>query len=321
MNLKRITASVAAAVMATSIAASAQTIEKISVNGINVVLNDQQYTGINLLYNDRTYVPLRDIAESIGCTVEYDDATATATITSNGEVQFPEELVSSYGSYDEEYAALKSEYDMLISYQNSLASQTDDADEKSKLEEEAARLSAEFEAKAADLEQKYANMTQTVPVAQEQDLAVDLNAITVIVNGTQITEPNILYNDRTYVPFRAVFETLGCVVGWNEVTQTASITGFFSESSETEEVYTSFEEEYAQYVERYEKLIAEQEELGQQAYDETIKQSTGATGAQEGGQVQLAEAAREPYLIRAEELRQELADHEARLKEKYGVTE
>lgn len=321
MKLKRIMAGVAAVIMSASVVASAQSVEKISVNGINVVLNDQKYTGINLLYKDRTYVPLRDIAESIGCTVEYDDATATATITSSGEVQFPEELVGSYGAYDEAYAALKSEYDMLIAYQNSLASQTQDAEEKAKAESEAARLTEEFNQKAAKLEQDYANMPQTVPVAVEQDLWVDLNAITVIVNGTQITEPNILYEDRTYVPFRAVFETLGCIVGWDDVTQTASITGYFNENTVVEEEYTSFEEEYAQYVERYEKLIAEQEQLGQQAYDEVITQSSGATGGQVAGQTQLAEEAREPYLIRAEELRQELVEHEARLKEKYGITE
>jgi len=154
-----------------------------------------------------------------------------------------------------------------------------------------------------------------------QQLPVELNSINIVVNGKAISEPNILYQDRTYVPFRAIFEALGCVVGWNDVTQTASISGFFNEGILAEDVFTSFEQEYAEVKAKYEKLIAEQEALAEQKYAETMKQSAGATGAQVGGQTQLAEAAAAPYRTRAQELRQELEDHEARLKIKYGVTE
>ena len=88
-----------------------------------------------------------------------------------------------------------------------------------------------------------------------------------------------------------------------------------------DDVFTSFEEEYAQYVEKYEKLIAEQEATAEQKYAEILKQSAGATGGAVGGQHELAEAEAAPYRKRAEELRQELVEHEARLKVKYGVAE
>ncbi len=322
MKLKRIIAGVSALVMAMSITASAaQTVESISINGINVVVNDENYTGMNLLYNDRTYVPLRDIAEGIGCTVDWDGATNTATITSRGDVQFAESLVESFGAYDEAYAALKVEYDRLIAYQNTLAAETTDAKEKADAEAEAVRLAAEFETKAAQIKLSYDAASQSKPAPQVQQLAVELNSINIIVNGNPITEPNILYQDRTYVPFRAIFEALGCKVGWDDATQTASISGFFNEGIIADDVFTSFEEEYAQYVEKYEKLIAEQETLGQQAYDDTMKQSEAATGGAVGAQTQLAEAAAKPYYDRAAELREDLKTEEARLKVKYGITE
>ena len=320
MKLKRIIAGVAALVMALGITASAaQTIESISVNGINVVVNDEQYTGINLLYNDRTYVPLRDIAENIGCTVDWDGATSTATITSRGVVQFAESLVESFGAYDEAYAALKVEYDRLIAYQNTLAAETTDAKEKADAEAEAVRLAEEFETKAAAIKVDYDAKDQATPVAVVQQLPVELNSINIVVNGKTISEPNILYQDRTYVPFRAIFEALGCVVGWNDATQTASITGFFNEGIQAEEVFTSFEEEYAALVERYEADIQEQIELGQKAYDEALGYSGAASGGQAGKFNEYAESFREPYTKRVEELRQELKDHEARLKVKYGI--
>ncbi|MDD4689699.1 MAG: stalk domain-containing protein [Eubacteriales bacterium] len=322
MKIKRILACATALVITLGIsAASAQSIEKISVNGINVVVNDQQYKGMNLLYKDRTYVPLREIAEGIGCTVDYEDATATAIITSSGSVQFAQDLVGNFGAYDEAYAALKVEYDMLISNRNSLAAATTDADEKKEAEEEAERLKKEFEEKAEILKNAFAKLGQSNPVAVEQNLAVDLNAIKVVVNGKEITEPNILYQDRTYVPFRAIFESLGCVVSWNDVTQTASIAGFFNEGVSAEDVFTSFDQEYAEYKVKYDKLIKEQEDKADQVYAETIKQSSGATGGQVGGQTALAEAAAAPYRTRANELREELVAHETRLKVKYSIAD
>lgn len=322
MKLKRIIAGIAALVMVAGITASAaQTIETISVNGINVVVNDEPYTGINLLYKDRTYVPLRDIAENIGCTVDWDGATSTATITSRGAVQFAESLVENFGAYDEAYAALKVEYDRLIAYQNTLAAETTDPKEKADAEAEAVRLAAEFETKAAAIKVDYDVKQQTKPVGVAQQLPVSLNSINIIVNGKAITEPNILYQDRTYVPFRAIFEALGCVVGWNGDTQTASISGFFNEGILADDVFTSFEQEYAEVKAKYEKLIAEQETLAKQIYDDTMKQSSAATGGQVGAQTQLAEAAAAPYYQRAEGLREDLKKEEARLKVKYGVTE
>ena len=47
--------------------------------------------------------------------------------------------------------------------------------------------------------------------------------ISVIVNGKKLEfdQPPVLLNDRTLVPVRAIFEELGAVVMWNDVTQTA----------------------------------------------------------------------------------------------------
>ncbi|MBE5040087.1 copper amine oxidase N-terminal domain-containing protein [Ructibacterium gallinarum] len=50
--------------------------------------------------------------------------------------------------------------------------------------------------------------------------------ITIWLNGTQIQSdvPPISENDRTLVPFRAIFEAMGAEVSWTEETQTASVT-------------------------------------------------------------------------------------------------
>ncbi len=150
---------------------------------------------------------------------------------------------------------------------------------------------------------------------------IAVNSISVVVNDEPYIGINLLYNDRTYVDLRDIAEGIGCKVGWDDATQTASISGYFNESSIAEDVYTSFEEEYAIYVERYEKLIAEQEALAKQTYDDTMKQSEAATGGAVAGQTQLADAAAKPYYDRAEELRAELVEHEARLKAKYNVAD
>lgn len=43
------------------------------------------------------------------------------------------------------------------------------------------------------------------------------------VNGTQIDTDAVIIDDKTYVPFRGVFEAAGAEVSWNEETQTAGI--------------------------------------------------------------------------------------------------
>lgn len=48
--------------------------------------------------------------------------------------------------------------------------------------------------------------------------------IKVYVNGIRLNETVILKNDRTYVPLRAVGETMGASVNWDEASQSAFIT-------------------------------------------------------------------------------------------------
>ena len=49
----------------------------------------------------------------------------------------------------------------------------------------------------------------------------------VYVNGVklQTDTPPVIINDRTYVPFRAIAEALGCVVGYDETTKTVTMEG------------------------------------------------------------------------------------------------
>ena len=49
------------------------------------------------------------------------------------------------------------------------------------------------------------------------------NDITVFVDGKQVTEPNFLYNDKTYLPLRAVAEAVNKPVEYDEATNTAYI--------------------------------------------------------------------------------------------------
>lgn len=49
------------------------------------------------------------------------------------------------------------------------------------------------------------------------------NDITVMVDGKQVSESNFVYNDRTYLPLRAVAEAVGKPVDYDEATNTAYI--------------------------------------------------------------------------------------------------
>lgn len=50
----------------------------------------------------------------------------------------------------------------------------------------------------------------------QDDIAVNLNG-----SYLKFDVPPVLMNDRTMVPFRAIFEALGCTVDWDDATQTA----------------------------------------------------------------------------------------------------
>ena len=60
-------------------------------------------------------------------------------------------------------------------------------------------------------------------VGQWKTIDVLENDITVIVDGVQLNESNFLYNDRTYLPLRAVAEVVGKPVYYDETTNTAYI--------------------------------------------------------------------------------------------------
>lgn len=59
------------------------------------------------------------------------------------------------------------------------------------------------------------------------------NDITVMVDGKQVTESNFVYNDRTYLPLRAVAEAVGKPVEYDEATNTAYIGTMPSENVST----------------------------------------------------------------------------------------
>jgi len=55
------------------------------------------------------------------------------------------------------------------------------------------------------------------------NINVKFNSINLKVNGSPVQADNILYNDTTYVPLRAIAEMLDKDVGWDAATRTASI--------------------------------------------------------------------------------------------------
>lgn len=58
-----------------------------------------------------------------------------------------------------------------------------------------------------------------------ENIWVQFDSVNLMVNGQNVTSSNLLYNDRTYVPLRACAEMLGSTVGWDQNSNTASITG------------------------------------------------------------------------------------------------
>lgn len=292
---------------------SAETVEKaIALNSVDVVVNRRTIKETNIVYEDRTYVPLRAVFEAIGCKVEYDDETQTAMIT--GKVIVRDELIKSYNTYEEEYEALKAQYDILIASEQAKGNKAGvDA------------LENEFKSKDKDLKQKYETISNAVapePVYQTQE--IELGAITVLVNGVKIEETNILFKDRTFVPLRAISDSIGCKVDWEEFSRTAYITGeLIQESQPVEEVYTSFEEEYAQLKALYDKRIAEQIALGEHAKTIKTPQDENVDEVIEPGEPtpQITEVDPQIYFNEAENLKEEFNRKVNALKQKYNVSE
>ncbi len=67
--------------------------------------------------------------------------------------------------------------------------------------------------------------------------------ITVIVDGEKVTESNFVYNDRTYLPLRAVAEAVGKPVDYDESTNTAYI-GSKEKKEDTETSSAPFSIQY-----------------------------------------------------------------------------
>lgn len=297
-----------------SITTLAETVTKeIALDSVDVVVNGRTIKETNIVYDDHTYVPLRAISESIGCKVDWDEATQTASIA--GDVEVPPELIKTFDTYDEEYQALKSQYDVLI------ASQQEKGNDK-----EVTRLQNEFTSKTNELKEKYEKANnQAAPILNVQAKEIELGAITVAVNGNTINETNILYDDHTYVPLRAISDSLGCKVVWDEATRSAYITGVLvQKAGEQQEVYTSYDEEYAALKERYDKLIADQIALGDQASQQVI--DTGAEQVDEADAPvdpvkKVTEVDAQQYYDAAEKLKKEFNQKIEDLKVKYKVAE
>lgn len=60
--------------------------------------------------------------------------------------------------------------------------------------------------------------------AYAETIDVHFNSVNLLVNKKSIEVPNILYNGTTYVPLRAVSETLNMNVNWYDKTRTVSVT-------------------------------------------------------------------------------------------------
>ncbi|NLT96308.1 MAG: DUF4163 domain-containing protein [Clostridia bacterium] len=57
----------------------------------------------------------------------------------------------------------------------------------------------------------------------KESIQVVMNSVNLVVDGQTIVSQNILYNDTTYVPVRAVAESLGKEVKWDAETNTVEI--------------------------------------------------------------------------------------------------
>lgn len=56
-----------------------------------------------------------------------------------------------------------------------------------------------------------------------ENISVVKNSATISANYNPVNADNFIYNDTTYVPLRAVTESLGCNVMWNEETRDISV--------------------------------------------------------------------------------------------------
>jgi len=109
------------------------------------------------------------------------------------------------------------------------------------------------------------------------------NSVILEVNNTKISTDNFLYNGNTYVPLRAISETLGKDVGWNAITNVASINDMTYQKDELSKLLpssTGFKWIYNGFAEYSHDMTL------QSITDETAKRTytiTGTVGDPSGG--------------------------------------
>ncbi len=93
---------------------------------------------------------------------------------------------------------------------------------------------------------------------------------TVTVNGEPISSDSVMINDRIYVPLRAVSESMGAQVSWDDSTQTASIE--FDEDMQTHKMIEQASKSVVAIVGNYKPEYMSQQAL---SYNESYAHGTG----------------------------------------------
>ncbi len=102
------------ALMSTSAFASEPEILKTAKNAYNIKTNGSYLSSSNYLYNNNLYVPLRDVCESLGAEVGWNEETRTITVT-NGNVKTDKYK----GAYNEESLTVNTTFN-INAYQNTV---------------------------------------------------------------------------------------------------------------------------------------------------------------------------------------------------------
>ena len=74
-----------------------------------------------------------------------------------------------------------------------------------------------------DIPETPGNSASALDEAANSKISVERNTMNIFVNGNKVEADNFLYNDTTYVPLRIVSEMFEKTVGWEQLTNTASI--------------------------------------------------------------------------------------------------
>lgn len=72
-------------IASSTICANAETID-VTLNSVNLSVNEKIIQTPNILWNGTTYVPLRAVSDNLGCDVTWDEATRTAYVSNIGQM-------------------------------------------------------------------------------------------------------------------------------------------------------------------------------------------------------------------------------------------